>query len=81
MLWCVQGLLKETQLANDRLQKEYNLLTDKVSKVQHTLEEHIQTNTQVRASQWLVPGTHGMHCWRLDFACTFGKDSDWPKGY
>ena len=43
----MQGLLKETQQANDRLQKEYNLLTEKVSKMQHTLEEHIHTNTQV----------------------------------
>ena len=34
-------------MANDKLQKEYNLLTDKVSKMQQTLEEHIHTNTQV----------------------------------
>ena len=43
----VQGVLKDTQMANDKLQKEYNLLTDKVSKMQQTLEEHIHTNTQV----------------------------------
>ncbi len=43
----MQGVLKETQMANDKLQKEYNLLTDKVSKMQQTLEEHIHTNTQV----------------------------------
>ena len=39
-------MLKESQLANERLQKEYNLLTERVSKMQGTLEEHIHTNTQ-----------------------------------
>ncbi len=63
----LQGLLKETQLANERLQKEYNLLTDKVSKMQHTLEEHIQTNTQVEALRE-APSFH--HCAAI-WACSW----------
>lgn len=45
----LQGLLRESQQANERLQKEYNALTDKVQRLHHTLEEHIHTNTQLLA--------------------------------
>lgn len=44
----LQGMLKDSQLANGRLQKEYSLLVEKVAKLQGTLEEHVHTNTQVR---------------------------------
>ena len=42
-----QGLLRESQQANERLQKEYNGLAEKVARLHHTLEEHIHTNTQL----------------------------------
>ncbi len=45
----MQGLLRESQLANERLQKEYNVLTEKVARLHHTLEEHVHTNTQLLA--------------------------------
>lgn len=54
-----QALLKDSQLSNDRLQKEYNLLTDKVSKMQQTLEEHIHTNTRVRTGPLCCCGSAG----------------------
>lgn len=43
-------MLKDSQLANERLQKEYSLLVEKVAKLQGTLEEHVHTNTQVWGS-------------------------------
>lgn len=51
-----QALLRESQAANERLQKEYNTVTNKVAKMQATLEEHIHTNTQAR---WLAGGWRG----------------------
>ena len=37
------------QVATDRVQKEYNLLNEKVQKLHHDLEEQIHTNTQLLA--------------------------------
>eukprot|EP00887_Chlorella_sp_A99_P000486 scaffold17.g486.t1 len=45
----LQGLLRESQAANERLQKEYNTLTERVARLHHTLEEHIHQNTQLLA--------------------------------
>lgn len=45
----MQGLLRESQLVNERLQKEHNGLTEKVARLHHTLEEHVHTNTQLLA--------------------------------
>ncbi len=36
-------------MATDRVQKEYNLLNEKVQKLHHDLEEQIHTNTQLLA--------------------------------
>ncbi|PRW33224.1 flagellar associated isoform A [Chlorella sorokiniana] len=45
----LKGLLRESQQASERLQKEYNALSDKVARLHHTLEEHVHTNTQLLA--------------------------------
>ena len=45
----VQALLRESQLAGERLQKEYNALAEKAARLHHTLEEHIHSNTQLLA--------------------------------
>ena len=37
------------QVATDRVQKEFNLLNEKVQKLHHDLEDQIQTNTQLLA--------------------------------
>ena len=44
-----QGLLRESQQANERLQKEYSGLAEKVGRLHHSLEEHIHANTQLLA--------------------------------
>lgn len=45
----LQALLRESQQANERLQKEYNTLTERVTRLHHTLEEYIHQNTQLLA--------------------------------
>ena len=45
----LQQLLKEAQQANDKVQKDYNLLSEKSQKLHHDLEEQIHTNTQLLA--------------------------------
>ena len=37
------------QVATDRVQKEFNLLNEKVQKLHHDLEDQIHTNTQLLA--------------------------------
>ena len=38
-----------SQVATDRVQKEFNLLNEKVQKLHHDLEDQIHTNTQLLA--------------------------------
>mmetsp|Transcript_23941 Transcript_23941/g.66472 ORF Transcript_23941/g.66472 Transcript_23941/m.66472 type:complete len:870 (+) Transcript_23941:229-2838(+) len=45
----LQQLLKEAQQATDKVQKDYNLLSEKSQKLHHDLEEQIHTNTQLLA--------------------------------
>jgi chromosome segregation ATPase len=45
----LQGLLKEAQQNTEKVQKEYNLLSEKTQKLHHDLEEQIHTNTQLLA--------------------------------
>ncbi|EFN51138.1 hypothetical protein CHLNCDRAFT_141344 [Chlorella variabilis] len=45
----LKALLRESQLAGERLQKEYNALAEKAARLHHTLEEHIHSNTQLLA--------------------------------
>ena len=42
-------MLRESQVATDRVQKEFNLLNEKVQKLHHDLEDQIHTNTQLLA--------------------------------
>eukprot|EP00873_Tetraselmis_striata_P013169 jgi/Tetstr1/433433/TSEL_022707.t1 len=45
----LQGLLKEAHQNTEKVQKEYNLLSEKTQKLHHDLEEQIHTNTQLLA--------------------------------
>lgn len=45
----LEQMLRESQGATDRLQKEFNLLNEKVQKLHHDLEDQIHTNTQLLA--------------------------------
>lgn len=44
-----QGLLRESQQASERLQKECGALAERAARLHHTLEEHIHANTQLLA--------------------------------
>ena len=45
----LEQMLRESQVATDRVQKEFNLLNEKVQKLHHDLEDQIHTNTQLLA--------------------------------
>eukprot|EP00882_Tetradesmus_deserticola_P031111 GHRQ01035164.1.p1 GENE.GHRQ01035164.1~~GHRQ01035164.1.p1 ORF type:complete len:612 (+),score=349.69 GHRQ01035164.1:203-1837(+) len=45
----LEGLLKEAKGSTDKVQKEFNALSEKVSKLHHDLEEAVHTNTQLLA--------------------------------
>uniref|UniRef100_A0A383VEV0 Cilia- and flagella-associated protein 58 central coiled coil domain-containing protein n=1 Tax=Tetradesmus obliquus TaxID=3088 RepID=A0A383VEV0_TETOB len=45
----LEGLVKEAKGATDKVQKEFNALSEKVSKLHHDLEEAVHTNTQLLA--------------------------------
>lgn len=44
-----QALLRESQAAGERLQKEYNSLAERAARLHHSLEDHVHTNTQLLA--------------------------------
>ncbi|KAL4853863.1 Cilia- and flagella-associated protein 58 [Chlorella vulgaris] len=41
--------LRDSQLAGERLQKEYNALAERAGRLHHSLQEHIHSNTQLLA--------------------------------
>ncbi len=45
----LEGMLRDTKYASEKVQKEYNQLNEKVQKLHHDLEEQIHTNTQLLA--------------------------------
>eukprot|EP00884_Botryococcus_braunii_P003023 jgi/Botrbrau1/12721/Bobra.67_1s0084.1 len=45
----MEQLLREAQATTDKVQKEYNAVSERVSKLQHDLEEQIHTNTRLLA--------------------------------
>ena len=45
----LEQMLRESQVATDRVQKEFNILNEKVQKLHHDLEDQIHTNTQLLA--------------------------------
>ena len=45
----MEQLVRDSKLATEKVQKEYNQLNEKVQKLHHDLEEQIHTNTQLLA--------------------------------
>lgn len=45
----LQLQLRDSQLAGERLQKEYNALAERAGRLHHSLQEHIHSNTQLLA--------------------------------
>ena len=45
----LEQMVRDSKMATDRVQKEYNQLNEKVQKLHHDLEEQIHTNTQLLA--------------------------------
>ena len=45
----LEQLVRDSKLATEKVQKEYNQLNEKVQKLHHDLEEQIHTNTQLLA--------------------------------
>lgn len=77
----LQGLLRESQQANERLQKECSALAERAARLHHTLEDHIHSNTQLLADnsqrqvrrQWWVGG-----CWLKTASARCSSGGVWP---
>jgi len=60
----LEAMMRDSRMSSEKVQKEYNQLSDKVVKLHHDLEEQIHTNTQLLAdnSQKQV---RGLRVWLL----------------